>query len=71
MTPMTPMTHPLHLDLFTRLRAAQSGGGSRPFHAVSPRVRASLVLRRLALENARARADGANRRASDDVRHAA
>jgi hypothetical protein len=65
------MIHPLHLNLFTSLPAAQFVGGPRSFHAVSPRVRASLVLRRLALENARARADGANRRANDDVRHAA
>jgi len=71
MTPMTPMTHPLHLDFFAKLPAAHPAGGPRPFHAVSPRLRASLVLRRLALENARARADGANRRANDDVRHAA
>jgi hypothetical protein len=68
---MTPMTHPLHLDLFANLPAAQSAGGLRPFHAVSPRLRASLVLRRLALENARVRTDGANRRANHDVRHAA
>jgi hypothetical protein len=44
---------------------------SRHYPAISLRVRANLTLRRLAVENARARAGGANRRANDDVRHAA
>jgi hypothetical protein len=69
MTPMPPMNHPLQSDLLVRPSVAQIGGGLRLFHAVSPRLRASLGLRRLTLENARA--DGANRRTSDDVRHAA
>jgi hypothetical protein len=69
MTPMTPMLHSLQLDLLARPSAAPLVGGPRPFHALPPRLRASLGLRRLSLENARA--DGANRRANDDVRHAA
>ena len=69
MTPMTPMMllHPLQLEFLTRPSSAQLGGGPQPFHALSPRLRASLGLRRLILENARA--VGANRRTSDDVRH--
>jgi hypothetical protein len=45
--------------------------GLRHFPAVSPRVRASFLQRRLELENAPARPGGANRRTTDDVRPAA
>jgi hypothetical protein len=50
---------------------AAAPAGPRHYPAISPRVRASFALRRLALENAHARAAGDNRRTSDDVRHPA
>jgi hypothetical protein len=45
--------------------------GPRHCPAVSLRVRASCARRRLAVEPTPARTGGANRRTSDDVRHAA
>jgi hypothetical protein len=45
--------------------------GPRHYPAISPRVRASFALRRLALEHPRPRAAGDNRRTSDDVRQPA
>ncbi len=68
---MNTVPHALALPIFSWPAAVLPSDTSRHYPAISLRVRANLTLRRLAVENARARAGGANRRANDDVRHAA
>ncbi len=65
------MSHPLHPHFFHPTSAAPAADAPRLFPAISLRVRASLALRRLAVENSHARPAGDNRRNPDDVRHAA